>query len=284
MLSRRLLWTNVAIVLATLVPAFLPVSAPTILAASSKESVNDMVADYCVMCHNDASRTAGLSLESFDASHPENDAETAEKMLRKLHTGMMPPSFAPHPEPETVKAFVEAIESRIDEAAAIRPNPGRRTFQRLNRAEYARSVSDLLALEVDVEALLPADTISHSFDNIADVQGLSPTVLESYLRAAEKVSREAVGDPGAEPSETRYKAPKTASQMRRVDGAPFGTRGGLSVLHNFPADGEYVFKVELHASPEGYLFGQNSEGEEIDISLDGERVALLGVDPLMSEE
>jgi hypothetical protein len=247
------------------------------------ESASDLVADYCVMCHNDSSRTADLSLESFDFDRPENDAEIAEKMLRKLHTGMMPPSFAPQPEPETVKAFLSSIEARIDAHAAANPNPGRRTFQRLNRAEYARSVKDLLNLSVDVEALLPPDTISHSFDNIADVQGMSPTMMDSYLRAADKISREAVGDPEVEPSVTAYKAPKTASQRKRVEGAPFGTRGGVSVIHNFPADGEYRFQVELHASPEGYLFGQNSAGEQIDLSINGARVALLDVDPLMSE-
>ena len=285
---RRLILAIPTVVLLTLVPALLPDCEPTIRAASSasrsREAVNDMVADYCVTCHNDASRTAGLSLEAFDVEHPENDAETAEKMLRKLHTGMMPPSFASQPEPETVKAFVGTLETRIDEDAARNPNPGRRTFQRLNRAEYARSVKDLVALEVDVEALLPADTISHSFDNIADVQGMSPTVMDSYFRAADKISREAVGDPEVEPSETTFKAPKTASQVRHVEGAPFGTRGGIAVVHNFPADGEYVFKIELHASPEGYLFGQTSEGEQIDLSLNGERVALVPVDPLMSEE
>jgi hypothetical protein len=285
---RRLILVTLGIAVLTLAPGLRPASEPTIRAASSAvtspEAASEMVADYCVMCHNDASRTAGLSLETFDAERPENDAETAEKILRKLHTGMMPPSFAPQPDPEVVKAFVGAVETRIDEDAARNPNPGRRTFQRLNRAEYARSVKDLLALEVDVEALLPADTISHSFDNIADVQGLSPTLMDSYLRAADRISREAVGDPEVEPSVTTYKAPKTASQVGHVEGAPFGTRGGVSVVHNFPADGEYVFQIELHASPEGYLFGQNSEGEQIDVSIDGARVALVDVDPLMSEE
>ncbi len=288
MTLRRLLLAVAIVAGLTLVPAWRPDSEPTLRAASSfvpsQEAVDEMVADYCVTCHNDESRTAGLSLEAFDAGHPEGDAETAEKMLRKLHTGMMPPSFAPQPEPETVKGFIQALEARIDEEAARALNPGRRTFQRLNRAEYARSVNDLLALDVDVEALLPPDTLSHSFDNIADVQGMSPTMMDSYLRAADKISREAVGDPEVEPSVTSYKAPKTASQVYHVEGAPFGTRGGVSVVHNFPADGEYVFKIELHASPEGYLFGQTSEGEQIDVSVNGVRVALLDIDPLMSEE
>jgi hypothetical protein len=259
---------------------------PAVAGASPafSQSANDLVADYCVMCHNDVSLTAGLTLDRFDASKPESDSETAEKILRKLHTGMMPPSFAPQPEAESVKAFIEEVETRIDAAAAGAPDPGRRPFQRLNRAEYARSVEDLLGLEVDVEALLPPDTISHSFDNIADVQRMSPTLMDSYLRAAEKISREAVGDPEVEPAVATYKTSKTASQMRHVEGAPMGTRGGISVIHNFPADGEYRFRVELHASPEGYLFGQTSKDEQIDLSINGERVALIPIDPLISQE
>ncbi len=253
-------------------------------AAASFESLDEFVFDYCLSCHNDVSRTGGLSLETFDSGHPETAAEVAEKMIRKLDAGMMPPSFAPQPEAGTAEAFANALAARIDEAAEKSPNPGRRGFQRLNRAEYARSVRDLLAIEVDVEALLPPDTVSHGFDNIADVQGMSPAVMDGYLRAAEKISRDAIGDPAAGASETTYKMPRTGSQLRRVEGAPFGTRGGIAVLHNFPADGEYIFKIQLHGSPEGYLFGSTTKDERIDVSIDGERVALLEIDPLMSEQ
>jgi hypothetical protein len=260
--------------------------AHTALAQSSTapaEPLTELVSDYCFSCHNDVSMTGGLSLEAFDGAHPERTAEVAEKMLKKLHTGMMPPSYAPQPEPDAIEAFVATLETRIDEAASRNPNPGRRTFQRLNRTEYARSVEHVLALSVDVAALLPPDTISHSFDNIADVQGLSPTLMDSYLRAADQVSRLAVGDPAAGPSEVTYKVPRTGSQRRHVEGAPFGTRGGVSVVHNFPADGDYVFKIQLHASPEGYLFGKTSPEEQIEVSLNGSRVALLDIDPMMSE-
>ena len=167
-------------------------------AAAPAESLEEFVSDYCLSCHNDVSRTGGISLETFDAAHPETAAEVAEKMVRKLDAGMMPPSFAPQPEAGTAEAFATALAARIDEAAEKSPNPGRRAFQRLNRAEYARSVRDLLAIEVDVEALLPPVTVSHGFDNIADVQGMSPAVMDGYLRAAEKISREAIGDPAAE--------------------------------------------------------------------------------------
>jgi mono/diheme cytochrome c family protein len=249
----------------------------------SPESQRALIEDYCLMCHNDEAKTAGLSLESFDPANAVKDAQIAEKMIHKLRAGMMPPSFAPRPEPEEVGALAAALEARIDRAYFDAPKPGRRTFQRLNRAEYKQSVEDLLSLSVDVDALLPADTISHSFDNIADVQVMSPTLMDSYLRAADNVSRLAVGDPTAGPSEVTYKVPHTASQREHVDGAPFGTRGGISVVHNFPADGDYIFRTEMQPSPEGFLFGTTSKGEQIEVSINGARVALLDVDPLMSE-
>ena len=129
--------------------------------------------------------TAGLTLESFDPSHATENVEVAEKMIRKLRTGMMPPSYSLRPEESEIDALATSMETTIDEAFFADPHPGRRTFQRLNRAEYARSVKELLAVDVDVAALLPPDTISHSFDNIADVQSFSPTLMDSYLRAAE---------------------------------------------------------------------------------------------------
>jgi hypothetical protein len=251
---------------------------------AASESYEEFVSDYCLSCHNDVSRTGGLSLEAFDAAHPERAAEIAEKMIRKLDSGMMPPTIAPQPEEGSAEAFAKILAARIDEAAEKNPNPGRRAFQRLNRAEYARSVKDLLTIEVDVEALLPPDTVSHGFDNIADVQGMSPAVMEGYLRAAEKISREAIGDPGAPASETTYKVPRTGSQLRWVEGAPFGTRGGIAVDHNFPADGEYTFRIQLHGSPEGFLYGSRASGERLEVSIDGVRAALLDVDPLMSEQ
>ena len=242
-----------------------------------------MIEDYCLMCHSDVALTGGLTLESFDPSDLGRHAEVAEKMIRRLQTGMMPPSYASRPERAEIEAFTAALESRIDSAYQSSPNPGRRDFQRLNRAEFKRSVSDLLALDVDVNALLPPDTISHSFDNIADVQGMSPTLMDSYMRAADQVSRLAVGDPTADPSEVTFKVPRTASQARRVEGAPFGTRGGISVVNIFPADGDYVFKAMLHGSPDGYLFGRSAQNEQIEISVNGVRVALLDVDPMLSE-
>jgi mono/diheme cytochrome c family protein len=243
-----------------------------------------LVKQYCVTCHNDKASTGGLSLAVFDAAAVADDPAVAEKVIRKLRAGMMPPSGARRPDKATLAALATAFEMRIDRAASVRPNPGARPSQRLNRAEYARAVNDLLGIDVDATAFLPADTISESFDNIADAQMISPTLMEGYLRAASQISRMAVGDRYASASSTRWKVPRTSSQMRHVDGAPFGTRGGLSVTHVFPADGEYQFKLLLHSGPTGDLFGAPYRGEQIDVSIDGERVALLDVNPRMNEQ
>jgi hypothetical protein len=196
---------------------------------------------------------------------------------------MMPPPGARRPDEAALMTLVEALESRIDKAAALNPNPGWRPFQRLNRIEYARAVKDLLAIDIDPETLLPPDTISQGFDNVADVQAFSPTLMEGYLRAASKVAALAIGDPDAPASEAHYKVPKTASQLRRVDGAPLGTRGGLSVVHTFPADGDYVFRMDLHGNADGFLFGGPTAGEQIEVSIDGERASLIAIDPRMAE-
>ena len=250
----------------------------------SPEVMQELVGDYCMTCHNDAGLAGGMSLESFDSVHPEANAELAEKMIRKLQAGMMPPSYALQPEAAELAALQSTLVTRIDTAAVASPNPGRRTFQRLNRAEYRRSVQDLLGIDVDVAALLPPDTVSHSFDNIADVQSMSPTLMDGYLRAAGKISLAALGDRNAGASEATYKVPKTGSQLRHVEGTPFGTRGGISVVHNFPADGDYVFKIELHGSPQGFLYGTTAPDEQVEVSINGRRVALLDIDPLASEE
>jgi hypothetical protein len=196
---------------------------------------------------------------------------------------MMPPAGSDRPEVSTLMALAASLEGRLDSHAAKNPNPGRRTFQRLNRAEYANAIRELLGLDVDVAAFLPPDTISHNFDNIADVQSVSPTVLEGYLRAASKISRDAVGDPDAAPGSTTYRVPRTASQLAHVEGAPFGTRGGVSVVHNFPADGEYAFRMMLHSIPTGQLYGSTTRGEQLEVSINGARVALLDINPRMSE-
>ncbi len=242
-----------------------------------------MVKQYCTGCHSDRGKAGGLTLASFDAAAAADHVELTEKMIRKLRAQMMPPAGARRPEADQILALASALETRIDRAAALSPDPGSRPFQRLNRAEYARAVKDMLGIEIDVASLLPADTISNGFDNVADAQSFSPTLMESYLRAAAKVTALAIGDPEAAATETNYRVPKTASQLARVDGAPFGTRGGISVPHTFPADGNYVFKVELHSNACGVLFGGPNEGETVEISVDGERKAIMKIDPRMAE-
>ena len=244
---------------------------------------NALVKQYCTTCHNDRAKAGGLSLASFDTAAATEHAEVAEKVIRKLRAGMMPPAGARRPDARVLADLTAALETRIDQASALNPNPGRRPFQRLNRAEYAAAVRDLLDLDVDVEAYLPPDTISDGFDNVADAQGFSPTVLEGYLRAASSISTLAVGDASAAPTEANYKVPRTANQMRHVEGAPFGTRGGIAVTHIFPADGEYTFRMMLHSIPTGQLFGSSFPGEQIEVSINGVRAALLDINTRMSE-
>jgi len=241
------------------------------------------VKQYCAVCHSERGKAGGLSLASFDVNAAAERAPVAEKMIRKLRAGMMPPPGARRPDEASLAALADALAARIDRAAAATPNPGWRPFQRLNRAEYARAVRDLVALDVDTEALLPPDSVSQSFDNVADAQAFSPTLMEGYLRAASKVAALAIGDRDAPPSEAHYRVPKTQAQLARVDGAPLGTRGGVSVVHTFPADGDYVFRIDLHGNADGFLFGGPAAGEQIEVSIDGARKALLDIDPKMAE-
>lgn len=251
-------------------------------ASMSLESQKAFVGKYCSGCHNDDTRSGGLDLTALDLSRVDRQAETAEKVIRKLRAGMMPPPEAPRPDKATISGFTSALETAIDKAAALRPNPGVRALQRLNRAEYANSVRELLSIDVDVTALLPPDSMGRGFDNIADVLTFSPALMEGYIRAASKISRVAVGDVNASPAVSTYNMPRTSSQMRHTEGAPFGTRGGVAVMHNFPADGEYIFRMDLFDDSNGLLVGQKIEGEQIELSLNGERLALLDINPRMS--
>ncbi|MCH2623496.1 MAG: DUF1587 domain-containing protein, partial [Acidimicrobiales bacterium] len=207
------------------------------------DSLTAVVQQYCVNCHNDERLRGNLTLEDFEVERAVEWAETAEKMIVKLRAGMMPLPGARRPSPDTLLALVETLESLIDEEAAEHPNPGQRTFQRMNRAEYSRAVEDLLDLKVDAGDYLPLDPKSANFDNIADVQMFSPTLMAAYLSAAGEISRLAVGDPNAPVGSRTYTNPGYVSQWDRVEGAPRGTRGGISVVHNFWADGEYVFNL-----------------------------------------
>jgi hypothetical protein len=244
---------------------------------------NEIIEEYCQRCHNDRRLVGNFSLESFDAGSAHEQAQVAESMIRKLRAGMMPPAGSRRPDEEVLKGLVTQLETTIDSAAALAPNPGNRTFQRLNQSEYAESVRDLLGLHIDASGYLPPDTKSANFDNIADAQMLSPTLMDAYLNAAGEVSRLAVGDAHAIPSESTYKVPRLASQNEHVRGTPFGTRGGISIEHTFAADGEYRFRVLLQPTPTGEMFARTARGEVLEVSVDGERVALLEIDRWMSQ-
>ena len=238
---------------------------------------------YCSGCHNDKLKSGGFSLTAVDLTRPQRTAEPAEKVIRKLHAGMMPPPGLPRPDATMTKAMTNLLETEIDKAATVQPNPGRPALHRLNRTEYANAVRDLLSLSIDVSTLLPPDDMSHGFDNMADVLTVSPALLDGYVRAAGKISRDAVGDPAARALTQTYSISRVVAQTRHVEGTPMGTRGGLSVIHNFPADGEYVFKLGFYYSPTGPLFGQNQgKGQQIELSINGARVALLDIDPRMT--
>jgi mono/diheme cytochrome c family protein len=274
-------------------PAKAPVAAPKLAAAHASsalptETQNQLVGQYCATCHSERGKAGGLVLAGFDAAKIAERPEVAEKMIRKLRTGMMPPANARRPDADTIHQFVDALETKMDAAFAANPNPGWRPFQRLNRAEYQRAVKDLLGIDVDVTAYLPPDTISKGFDNVADVQSFSPTLMESYLRAASQISRLAIGDRNASATSVTYKIGRTGSQMRHVDGAPMGTRGGISVLHTFPADGDYIVKVAMHNEPLGGIYGRTTMAtmdvkEQVEVSINGERAALLDLNVRMSE-
>ena len=258
------------------------------VARPSAATLTEVVQRYCQVCHNDALLTGSLTLAGFDIDDLGARAETVEKMILKLRAGMMPPPGMPRPAGDTLELLVTTLEDRMDAALAANPNPGTRSFQRLNRAEYERSIRDLLDLDIDAGEYLPLDTKSANFDNIADAQMLSPTLLEAYLNASSGIARLALGDAAATASETQYQVSRWASQTERVEGAPYGTRGGISVEHNFPADGEYVFRVSFHHETTGTLVGNGRNAlhtdespEQLEISVDGERVAVLELDRWM---
>ena len=229
-----------------------------------------------MVCHNDRAKTGGLTLEKLDVSNPTANAETWEKVIRKLSVGAMPPSGMPKPPAADVNAFVSSLEASLDKAYAANPNPGHATLHRLNRTEYTNSVRDLLALDVDASTLLPPDDESYGFDNNADVLGVSPVLLERYVSASRKVSRLAVGDPTQGAVAQTFRARPDLSQDKRVEGLPLGTRGGLLMHYNFPLDGKYTIKVVLARNTVDVIRGLE-EAHQIEVLIDGARVFLGSV-------
>ena len=249
---------------------------------------NELVGKYCSTCHSARAKAGGLVLAGFDATKAIENGELTEKMIRKLRARMMPPAGAARPDDATVMAMVGTLEGVMDKHAAANPRPGWRPFQRLNRAEYAAAVNDLIGIDVDVNAWLPPDTISDGYDNVADVQTFSSQLMQGYLRAASQISRLAIGDKNASATSVTFKVEHSRSQMVRAAGAPIGTRGGISLVHVFPSDGEYVIKASMIYAALGGLFGRTpllAMGfvEQLDVSINGERVALLDILPTMTE-
>ena len=241
---------------------------------------------YCVSCHNERLRTAGLALDTANIEQVAASAEVWEKVATKLRTGGMPPLGRPRPDPQTYEMFASWLETQLDRGYAARPDPGRtETFHRLNRAEYRNAIRDLLALDVEVGALLPGDDIDeHGFDNMADVLTLSPALMERYVSAARKIGRLAVGRSPLVPTVETYKVPILLVQDDRMsDDLPFGSRGGVAIRHYFPVDGEYDFKIRLHRNYVDYVRGLGTR-QEFDVRIDGvlvKRFAFGGDQPLV---
>jgi hypothetical protein len=254
------------------------ISAGRGLPDSNAPSTRATIDQYCVGCHNDRTKTAGLALEGLDVAHAGEQPEVWEKVVRKLRGRLMPPLGRPRPDERTYDAVIADLESVLDRAAAANPNPGRTdTFRRLNRTEYQNAIRDLLALDVDVAALLPKDDAGYGFDNVS-VGGLSPTLLERYLSAAQKVSRLAVGSPVRTPGAAVVLVPPDLTQEDHLDGLPFGTRGGTIVHHTFPVDATYEIQIRLMRDRNENVEGL-TESHQIELSLDGKRVNTFSVVP-----
>ena len=236
-----------------------------------------VVDKYCVTCHNERAKTAGLVLDTIDFTKVAADAEPLEKVVRKLGTGSMPPQGMPGPDKATHDALISFLVRELDAAAAAKPDPGRAILRRLNRTEYANAIRDLLDLDINVAALLPVDNSSYGFDNIGDVLGVSPVLMERYLTAARRISAVAVGDAAEIPviADTYRVRPDTA-QDKHLDGFPLGTRGGLLVTHTFPLDAEYTFFVHLLTTTVSNIRGLEYPHDVV-LLVDGAEVARASV-------
>jgi len=239
--------------------------------ASSPAEYVAIVNKYCVTCHNERAKTGGLALDTIDFSNLAGRADVWEKAIRKVRVGMMPPQGATQPDASTRARLVAWLADAMDHAAAAAPNPGRPLLHRLNRAEYANAVRDLLALQVDPATLLPPDDSAYGFDNIGDVLGMSPVLLERYMDAAGKVSALAIGDPEVGPSSETFRIRQDASQDVHIDGMPLGTVGGILAPVTLPLDGEYMITVQMFRTNLGVMRGLEYE-HEIAYTVDGQEV------------
>ena len=250
---------------------------PAASVQTSASPAQGVIDRYCATCHNPRTKAGGLAFDVFPVADASGTPQTWEKVIRKLRTGMMPPSGAPRPDRATLDGLAATVEGALDRAAAATPNPGAPALHRLNRTEYGNAIRDLLDLPIDAAKLLPGDDSSEGFDNQASVLGVSPALMQAYVMAAAKISRLAVGDPTISPDITTYVAPRGLSQAEHREGLPLGTRGGLVVQHIFPLDAEYEFRIGRAG---GGLFGLPPVGadDSVEVTLNGERVRVLGRD------
>jgi mono/diheme cytochrome c family protein len=242
----------------------IPQPPTTRVSPTSPQEQRALLDKYCVTCHNDRLKTANFSLQGLDLTKVGDHAELWEKVVRKLRAGVMPPPEVPRPSLAEYEGLRDWLEAEIDRAAESRVNPGSVVLHRLNRTEYANAIRDLLDLRIDATTLLPPDDSAHGFDNIAGSLTISPTLLESYSSAAARVARMAVGY-WKSPTEATYLASSDASQNHRLEGMPFGTRGGIVARHDFPADGEYKISIQ------NFGIGSFVPGQELALIIDGER-------------
>src|SRR5678815_1084741 len=229
---------------------------------------------YCMTCHNEKTRTAGLNLATLDTTKLAANADTVEKVIAKLRAGSMPPPGSPRPDAETYHKLAAQLEQEMDRAWEARPNPGRiGAVHRLNRAEYNNAIRDLLALDVDVKPLLPGDdTADGSFDNFADSLSISTAHLERYMSVARQVTRLATGLPPVNPNIDTYEIPlHVVQEERQSEDLPFGSRGGIAVNHEFPVAGQYTLRVRLQRQYQDYIKGMGWP-QQLDIRLDGKLV------------
>src|SRR5262245_13438803 len=274
MMRRVYLWAVGFAVVAALLAGVVTAGPPQSASAATSIAPRPVLDKYCVTCHNQRLKTAGLTLDTIDAANIPAAADTWEKVIRKLRAGSMPPPSSPRPDQATYDGLVAHLESTLDRASIEHPNPGRTdAFHRLNRSEYRNAVRDLLGLDVDVGSLVPADAADeHGFDNMAGVLSVSPVLLERYVSAARKISRLAVGVPPKGATVETYTVPLNFLQDDRVsDDQPFGSRGGLAVRHHFPVDAEYVIRIHLQTNYVGYLRGLH-QSHKFELRLDGARV------------
>ena len=243
--------------------------------ASSRHAIIDQ---YCASCHNSRVKSGDLALTEANIDNPGSQPEVWEKVVRKLRGRMMPPPGRPRPDEGAYNDLASYLEKELDHAAAANPNPGRtETFRRLNRAEYQNAIRDLLSLDVDVTSMLPKDDAAYGFDNVG-AAGLSPTLLERYLSAAEKISRLAVGAPLHTPAASVFVLPADLTQEEHAEGLPFGTRGGTAVNFTFPVDAEYEIQVRLMRNRNENVEGL-TEPHDLELTLDGQRLAMFTVKP-----